>query len=373
MKLSDVSVTRPVFASVLSLLLLAFGLVSYDRLSLREYPQIDPPVVSIDVTYPGAPANIVETRITQILEDRISGIEGIEYISSSSTDGRSRVTVVFTIDRDIDGAANDIRDRIAGVADNLPEGAEPAEVRKADSSSQVVIWQNLASAEMTVPELTDYAKRYLRDQYSTLDGVAAVLVGGGQQYALRIWLDRQALAARQLSVSDVESALRAENLELPAGRLESDDMMFRARVTRHFEKPSDFSELVIAEGDNGYLIRLGDVARVEMGLVEERNLFRGDGVPMVGIGVMKQSTANTLGVTQEVQALTKRINPTLPKGMHIHQSYDASVFIKASIDEVFSTLLIAVLCVVLVIYLFLGSLRAMIIPAVTVPVSLIAT
>ena len=373
MLLSDISVKRPVFASVISLLLIAFGLVAFDRLSLREYPDIDPPVVTVEVNYPGAPANIVETRVTEIIEERISGIEGIEFIESSSQDGESNVTIEFSIDRDIDSAANDVRDRIAGVQDNLPEEAEPPEVQKVDSSNDVVIWQNLASERMSVPELSDYARRFLVDQYSTLDGVARVRVGGSQSYAMRVWLDRMALAARNLSVSDVEQSLRAENIELPAGSLESDERVFKARVNRQFNTPEDFASLVLAQGDDGYLIRLGDVARVELGLQEDRTMFRGNTIPMVGIGVVKQSTANTIEVARSVKALTERMNRNLPEGMSIEQSYDASVFIESSIDEVYLTLFIAIACVIAVIYIFLGSLRAMLIPAITVPVSIIAT
>lgn len=373
MLLSDVSVKRPVFASVISLLLIAFGLVSYSRLSLREYPDIDPPVVTVEVEYPGAPANIVETRITQVVEERIAGIEGIEFIESSSQDGQSRVTIEFSIDRDIDSAANDVRDRISGIADNLPDEAEPAEVQKVDSSDDVIIWQNLASDNMSVPELTDYAERYLVDQYSTLDGVARVRVGGGLNYAMRVWLDRQEMAARGLSVSDIESALRSENIELPAGSLESDERMFKARVDRNFKEPDDFKRLVIGEGDDGYLLRLGDVARVELGVVEDRTIFRGNEVPMVGVGIIKQSTANTVDVANATIKMTEKLNKNLPEGMQILQSYNSAVFIEASIKEVYSTLFIAVGCVVLMIYLFLGNVRAMLIPAVTVPVSLIAT
>lgn len=373
MVISDISVKRPVFASVISLLLIAFGLISFDRLPLREYPDIDPPVVTVEVSYPGAPANIVETRITEVIEERISGIEGIEFIESTSEDGESNVTIEFSVNRDIDAAANDVRDRISGIADNLPEEAEPAEVQKVDSSDDVIVWQNLVSDRKTVPELTDYAERYLVDQYSTLDGVARVRVGGSQNYAMRVWLDRQDLAARNLSVSDVENALRSENIELPAGSLESDETLFKARVDRNFKTPEDFRNLVLKEGEDNYLVRLGDVARVEMGVVEDRTFFRGNQVPMVGIGIIKQSNANTIAVANAVLELTDRLNKNLPEGMSIEQSYNAAVFIEASIKEVYKTLFIAIACVVFVIYLFLGNVRAMIIPAVTVPVSIIAT
>jgi multidrug efflux pump len=373
MILSDISVKRPVFASVISLLLVVFGVVSFQRLSLREYPDIDPPVVTVEVTYPGAPANIVETRITQIIEERIAGIEGIDYIQSSSSDGQSNVTIEFSIDRNIDAAANDVRDRIAGVSDDLPDEADPPEVQKVDSNDDVIVWQNLVSDRMTVAELTDYAQRFLVDQYSTLDGVARVRVGGGLRYAMRIWLDRQELAARQLSVRDVERALRAENVELPAGTFESEQRLFRARVQRNFKDPKDFARLVVAQGDDDHLIRLSDIARVELGVVEDRTFFRGNEVPMVGIGVIRQSTANTIDVADAVVSLTNRLNQNLPEGMSIEQSYNAAVFIKASIAEVYKTLFLSIACVVLVIYLFLGSFKAMIIPAVTVPISLVAT
>ena len=373
MILSDVSVTRPVFASVLSLLLIAFGLVAFDRLPLREYPDIDPPVVSVETVYPGASANVVESRITQVIEDRISGIEGIRYIESVSEDGRSAITVEFDVDRDIDGAANDMRDRVSTVFDDLPDEADPPEIQKVDSNEDVIMWLNLVSDRMTVPELSDYARRYLVDRFSVLDGVARVRVGGGQTFAMRIWLDRKALAARGLSVSDVETALRAENLELPAGSLDSTDRQFTVRVQRAFVAPADFARLVLSRGDGGYLVRLGDVARVEKGAEETRTFFRGNGVPMVGIGIIKQSTANTIDVADAAKAEMERVNASLPAGMEIKQSYDTSVFVKGAIAEVYKTLGIAIALVVSVIFLFLGSVRAMLVPAVTVPVSLVAT
>ena len=373
MKLSDLSIRRPVLATVMSLLLVAFGLVSFDRLPLREYPDIDPPVVSVDTVYPGASANVVETRITQLIEDRVAGVEGIESIASSSEDGRSRITIEFAIGRDIDGAANDIRDRVSGVLDQLPVEAEPPDIQKVDSNDDVIMWLNLVSDRMTVPELTDYARRYMVDRFSVLDGVARVRVGGQQTYAMRVWIDRNALAARELTVADVEAALRSENVELPAGSVESVDRQFSVRTERNFRTPEEFARLVIDRGEDGYLVRLGDVARVELGTEENRTVFRGNGVPMVGLGIIKQSTANTVAVADRAKAERDRLNPTLPEGMELKQSYDTSVFIKDAIKEVYKTLAIAIALVVLVIFLFLGSARAMLVPAVTVPVSLIAT
>ncbi len=373
MVISDISVKRPVFASVIALVLVIFGVVSFDRLALREYPDIDAPIVSIETTYPGASASVVETRITRVIEDRIAGVEGIRFIDSNSSDGQSEISIEFGIDQDIDVSANDIRDRISGILDNLPEDADPPEVQKADSNNDVIMWFNLAAEDLTSPELSDYADRYLVDRFSALDGVARVRVGGARNYALRVWIDRRALAARGLTVSDIERALRSENIEAPAGSLESQRRTFTVRIDRPFQTPEDFAALVLAEGSDGYQVRLGDVARVERGTEEDRNMFRGNGVQMVGLGIIKQSTANTVDVANAARDLVDRINDTLPEGMIIARSFDSSVFISASIREVYITLGIAVCLVTLVIFLFLGSVRATLIPAITVPISIVAS
>lgn len=373
MILSDLSIKRPVFAAVLSLLLIAFGVISYTTLPLREYPDIDPPVVSIETTYPGASANVVETRITEIIEERIAGVEGIRQIQSTSEDGESTIDVEFSVDRDIDAAANDIRDRVSGILDNLPDEADPPDIQKVDSNDDVIMWLNLASPDLTVPELTDYAERYLVDRFSVLDGVARVRVGGAQTYAMRIWIDRDALASRNLTINDVEDALRAENVELPAGSIESEDRQFTVRIDRAFRSAEDFEKLVLREGETGHLVRLGEVARVAKEARESRTSFRGNGEAMVGLGIIKQSRANTIAVARAAREEAARLNPTLPEGMEIKQSYDTSVFIESALREVYQTLFIAIGIVILVIYLFLGNVRATIVPAVTVPVSLIAT
>ncbi|MCD8525838.1 MAG: efflux RND transporter permease subunit [Alphaproteobacteria bacterium] len=374
MILSDTSITRPVFASVLSLLLIAFGIVAFDRLPLREYPDIDPPVVTVQTNYPGAAANVVESRITKLIEERIAGVEGIKFMESSSTDGRSSISVEFNIGRDIDGAANDIRDRVAGISNNLPEEADPTGGAKSDSSDDVILWLNLSSSDMTVPELTDYADRYLVDRFSVLDGVARIRIGGQQIYAMRVWIDRVALAARNLTVNDIENALRAENVELPAGSIESQERQFTVRVERAFRTAEDFASLVLARGDDGYLVRLGDVAQVVRATEEDRTMFRGNGIAMVGIGIIKQSTANTLEVVRAALQERERINDgSLPEGTVLEISYNTAVFVENAIEEVYKTLFIAIALVVIVIYLFLGSLRAVIVPAVAVPVSVIST
>lgn len=372
MILSDISVKRPVFAAVISLLLIAFGIVSFTRLSLREYPDIDPPIVSISVDYPGASASIVESRVTEVIESRISGIGGIDFIESSSEDGRARITLQFFVGVDIDAAANDVRDKISGVMDNLPEEADPPEVQKVDSSDDVIIWLSLTSSRHSIAELTDYANRYLVDQFSIIDGVSQVRVSGAQTYAMRVWIDRTQLAARGLTVTDVESALRAENVELPAGNIESLDRQFTVRMSRVFKDADQFANLVIGRGDDGYLIRLKDVARVERGAEEDRTMFRGNNVPQVGLGIIKQSTANTISVARAAQAKAEQINSSLPEGMQIQERYDTSVFVEQAVHEVYVTLGIAMVLVVIVIFLFLGTINATIIPAIAAPVSLIS-
>jgi multidrug efflux pump len=361
-----------VFATVLSLLLIVLGLMSYSRLTLRELPAIDPPVVSVDVAYPGASASVVETRITQILEDAVAGIEGIETLQSRSVNGRSTVTIEFTLDRDIEAAANDVRDAVSRVLDRMPEEADPPEVEKADSDSEVIMWLNMSSSRMDTLQLTDYADRYVVDRLSALNGVSQVRVGGQQRYAMRIWLDRDALAARGLTAADVEQALRAENIELPAGRIESSDRDFTLRVERGYNRPEDFAQIPLGKGADGYVVRLGDVARAELASSERRAYFRSNGQPNVGLGIVKTSTANSLDVARAARAEAERIQKTLPEGTRIFVAFDSTVFIDAAVERVWTTLFEAIALVLLVIWLFLGSVRAALIPAVTVPVCLIA-
>lgn len=373
MFLSDVAVKRPVVATVLSLVLTVCGLVAFEQLPLRQYPDIDPPVVSITTVYPGASANIVETRVTELIEERISGVEGIDTVQSVSRDGSSGVTITFLTSRDIDAAANDVRDRVAGILDDLPPEAESPDIGKQDADQDVMLWLNLISDRMTVPELTDYARRYLTDRFSVLPGVARIRIGGQQNFAMRIWLDRRQMTARGITSQDIEAKLRGNNLELPAGTLESSTRQFTVRLDRSFKAANDFNNLVLAEGDDGYLVRLSDVARVEFGTEEYRSAFRGNGVPQVGLGIIRQSTANTLDVARGAKALGEKISATLPEGMEITLSYDTSVFIEGAINEVYKTLAIAIGLVIVVIFIFLGSARSVLVPAVAVPVSIIGT
>lgn len=373
MLLSDISVKRPVFASVVNLILIVFGIVAITLLSLREYPDIDPPIVSINTNYPGASANIVETRITQLLEDRISGIEGIKNITSTSRNGRSNISIEFNLARNIDAASNDVRERVSRALNNLPDQAEPPEVSKSDSDENVIVWYNLRSDNLSVMELTDYADRFIVDRLSIAEGVARIQIGGGRNYAMKIWLDRNAMAAREITVTDIERVIRSENVELPAGQLESNQRDFEVRVARTFLSPDDFAQLTIKADASGYLIKLGEVAHVELAAEDDQTEFRGDGVNMIGLGVIKQSKANTLEVARSAGKAIERIEQTLPENMFIVPSYDSSVFIEESINEVYNTLGIAMAMVVIVIYLFLGNVRATLIPALTVPVSLVAS
>ncbi len=373
MILSDLSVKRPVFATVLNLLIITFGIVAFLMLPLREYPDIDPPIVNISTSYPGASSAIVETKITQLLEDRISGIEGVKTINSNSRVGRSSITIEFNLDRDIDAATNDVRDRISRALNNLPEQADPPEVSKANDDESVIVWFVLQSEIMSTLELTDYANRYIVDRFAVVDGVARVRVGGGRIYAMKIRLNRASMAARDITVQDIESTLRDENVELPAGRIESVDRDFSIRVERSYLTEQDFANMVINHSESKSVVRLGDVAEVFIGAQDDENMFRGNGKNMVGLGVIKQSKANTLDVVKTARKEMIAIRDSLPVGTTITNSYDSSVFIQGSIDEVYNTLIIAMLMVVLVIFLFLGNVRATLIPAVTVPVALIGS
>ncbi|MEP5764289.1 MAG: efflux RND transporter permease subunit [Halieaceae bacterium] len=373
MWISDVSVKRPVMATVFSALLVAFGVIAFDRLPLREYPDIEPAVVSVNTNYSGASAAVVENKITEIIEDRIAGVEGIKSISSTSQDGRSRIRIEFNLGRDIDNAANDVRDRVSRTVNNLPEEADPPEVLKAGDDDTVIYWVHLVAPAMNALELTDYVRRYLEDRFSAVEGVSRVRVTGQQVYSMRIWIDRDALVARRLTVSDVEEAIRRQNIELPAGTLQSVERDFVIRVERAYQSAEDFQKLVLRRGDDGYLVRLSDVARVELGSAERRSLFRGNGKSMVGMGIVKQSTANALTVARAVNAEIDRVNAQLPEGMELIKSYDKSLFVEAAVKEVYRTLIIAAALVVLVIFLFLGDPRSVLVPAATVPISLIST
>ncbi|GAB3104834.1 efflux RND transporter permease subunit [Lysobacter terrae] len=372
MLLSDVSIKRPVFATVMSLILIVLGVVSFTRLPLRELPDVDPPVVSVNTSYTGASAAVVESRITQVLEDAISGIEGVDLITATSRNGRSDINIEFTLTRDIEGAANDVRDAISRVSNRLPEDVDPPQVAKQDSDSSPIMFLNLSDPRLSAQDLTDYADRNLVDQFSAIDGVSSVFIGGGQRYAMRVWLDANALSARGLTAEDVGTALRRENIELPGGSIESQTREFALRVMRGYQTPESFQQLVVGKGSDGHVITLGEVAKVELASEERRAYYHGNGVPQVGLAIVATSTANSLEVARNVRALVERISPTLPQGMQMSIPYDTTVFTDAAVHEVYKTLIEAIVLVLLVVFVFLGSVRAALIPAVTVPVCITA-
>jgi len=371
--ISDQSVRRPVFATVISALLVILGLAALGSLPVRQYPDVESPVVSIETTYRGASAEVIETKVTQVIEDVVAGIEGIEKLTSTSRDERSDIRIEFRLDRDIDAAANDIRDRVSRVLDQLPVEADPPEIAKVDTSSQAVMYLNLTSDRHSGLELTDYADRYLIDRFSTVPGVARVQISGARRYAMRVWLSREALAARALTVTDVENALRAENVELPAGRLESRSREFTLRTATGFATEEDFRKLVVWRGPEGERVTLGEVAEVRIGADNERSIARANGVDAVSLAVEQLSKANSVAVSREVQREMEAVASELPDGMVLQINFDRAEFLEASMREVYRALFIAIALVLVVIYLFLGSFRVTLIPAVVVPVSVVAT
>ncbi|MGH7274359.1 MAG: efflux RND transporter permease subunit [Nitrospiria bacterium] len=370
MVISDLSIRRPVLATVMSLMLVLIGIISYQRLSVREYPNIDPPVVSVRTVYPGASAEIIESQVTRPLEESLAGIEGIKAMKSVSREEVSQITVEFILRRDIEAAANDVRDRVARVRGRLPDDVEEPIVAKIEADAFPILWLAFSSDRHSALEITDYADRSVKDRLQTLPGVASVMIGGERRYAMRIWLDRERLAAYGLTPPDVENALRRQNVEVPSGRIESTQREFTVLTETDLRTPEEFNQLIIREV-KGYPIRLTDVGYAEIGAADERNAVRVNGKPAVGLGVVKQSTANTLAVAQAVKAELPKIIASLPPGMKLQIGFDSSVFIEESIKEVFRTLAQALLLVVLVIFLFLRSGRATLIPLVTIPVSLI--
>jgi multidrug efflux pump len=372
MKLAEMSVRRPVLATVMSLLLLILGVAAAFGLSLREFPDIDRPVVNIETRYRGASSDVIESRITQIIENEISGIEGVERLNSSSRDERSQINVEFSLERDLDAAANDVRERLSRVAQRLPDEADPPQITKVDSGTDPIMWINISSTQRSITELTDYIERYLVDQFATLEGVANVRVNGGRRYAMRVWLSREGLAARQLTVADVENSLLRENVELPAGRLESTEREFTLRTDTSLRTQEDFRNLVVGRGADGYLVRLAEVAEVHLASEDDRSISRSNGVIGTSIAIIPQSKANVLATSSAVEKRLEEVQRTLPKDLTAEINIDNGIFIAASLKNVVFALSETLILVLIVIFLFLGSLRATLIPAVTIPVSIVA-
>ena len=370
MILSDVSIKRPVFATVMSLMLVLLGVISYQRLSVREYPNIDAPVVSVRTVYPGASAEIVESQVTKPLEDALSGIEGIRTLKSVNREEVSQITIEFTLERDTDASANDVRDRVARTRGRLPEDVKEPVVAKIEADAQAIIWIAFSSDKHDALAITDYASRYVKDRLQSLPGVASVIIGGERRYAMRMWLDRERLGAYGITAKDVEDALKKQNLEIPSGRIESQQREFSVLAQTDLRTAEDFDRLFIREV-NGYPVRFKDIGHVELGAADERNAVRVNGKPAVGLGVVKQSTANTLAVAQAVKKELPGIEASLPEGMKLQIGFDSSVFVEKSISSVYKTIAEALGLVILVIFFFLRSWRATLIPFVTIPVSLI--
>ena len=370
MVLSDISIRRPVFATVVNLVILLVGFICYDRLAVRLIPKVDTPVVTVATTYPGASAQVVESQITTPIEEQLSGIEGIDYIGSVSREESSQITVRFRLDRDPDSAAADVRDRVALARDFLPQEAREPVVQKQEADAQPIIYLAFSSDRHSELEIADVAERLVKDRVQNIAGVAQAQVYGNK-YAMRVWLDPARLAAYSMTPADVEAALRKQNVEIPAGRIESTQREFSVLSETDLKTPEQFGAIVLRSGADGYSVRISDVARVELGADQARFRARYNGRNAVPLGVVKQATANPLAISEGLQKLLPEITRTLPAGMKVEIAYDSTIFIERSIGEVYTTIAEAMVLVVIVIFLFLRSGRATLIPIVTIPVSLI--
>ena len=369
MVLSEISIRRPVLAWVMNLVIVLIGIICYQRLAVRLIPNVDVPVVTVATGYPGANAQVIESQITKPIEDALSGIEGIDFIQSVSRAESSQVTVRFRLDRDADAAASDVRDRVAQARGALPDEASEPIVQKQEADAQPIIYLAFSSDRHSLIEIADFATRVVKDRVQNIPGVAQAQVYGNR-YAMRIWLDPEKLAAVSLAPSDVEAALRTQNIEIPAGRVESRSREFTVLSETDLRTPEQFAQIVLSQ-QNGYLVKLGDVAKVELGADSSRFRARFNGNNAIPLGIVKQAVANPLEISAALKQMLPEITRTLPQGMKVEIAYDSTIFIQRSIHEVFVTVGIAVLLVVLVIFLFLRSWRAVIIPLVTIPVSLI--
>jgi len=370
MTLPELCVRRPVFATVLSLVILLIGLISYQRLSIREYPRIDDPIVSVSTTYRGASAEVIESQVTKIIEDSLSGIEGVQQMTSQSRSERSQITVRFRLNRDPDSAAADVRDKVSRVRGRLPNEVEEPIIAKVEADSQSVLSIAVQAGSLTPLQASDYINRYIKPRLSVLPGAAEVRVFGERVTSMRINIDRTRLAGYRLTVQDVEDALRRQNAEIPAGRIESTAREFTVVAETGVQTPEQFSNVIVANV-GGYPVRIRDLGSVAIGALNERTISRFNGKPSLNIGIVKQAVANPLDLSREVRREVAKMNENLPSGMKLVIGYDTSTFIERSISSVFITMVEAIGLVVLVIFFFLRSLRATIIPIVTIPVSLI--
>jgi multidrug efflux pump len=370
MQLPEICIKRPVFATVLSLAILLIGLISYQRLPVREYPRIDEPVVSVSTTYRGASAEVVESQVTKILEDSLAGIEGVEVMTSQSRSETSRINVRFTLKRDPDSAAADVRDKVARVRAKMPDTIDEPVIAKVEADSQPIIYIAVEAGSLSAIEASDYVHRYVQPRLSVLPGASDVRIFGERQVSMRVNIDRTRLAGYRLTAQDVEDAITRQNAEIPAGRVESSTREFTVVAETDLSTPEQFNNIIVANV-GGNPVRIKDIGNAEIGAVDERTVSRFNGKPSLNIGVIKQAVANPLDLSNAVRAEVVRMNQSLPPGMKLVVAYDTSVFIDRSIHSVFETIGEAILLVVLVIFCFLRSLRATVIPIVTIPVALV--
>ena len=370
MTLPEICIKRPVFATVLSIGILLVGAISFTRLSVREYPKIDEPIVNVETVYRGASADVIESQVSKVLEDSISGIEGVDVILSTSRSEVSNVTVRFKLSRDPDAAAADVRDKVARVRGRLPQDIDEPIIAKTEADAFPIMWIGFTSDRHSRLEVSDYATRNIRPRMQTLPGAADVRVFGERRPSMRVWLDRGKLASYKLTPADVEDAIRRQNVEIPAGRIESRAREFAVLSQTDLYTPEQFGAAVIRDA-GGIQVRIRDVARVELAPASERIVSRFNGRPSVSLGVVRQSTANALDLSRGARAAIAEIGKTLPEGMKLQLSFDSSVFIEESVSAVMKTIVEAILLVALVIFVFLRNVRATMIPLVTIPVSLI--
>jgi multidrug efflux pump len=372
MRLSETSIRRPVLASMISAALVLFGVIGYTRLSVREFPDIDPPVISVTTTLPGANPQVVETAVTDVLEEELSTIQGLRTLSSTSLEQLSLITLEFNLNRKVEDAAQDVRDKVSRARGRLPEDILEPVIAKQDADAQPFMWLSLSGANYDLMLLSDVADRLVKARLQSLEGVGSAGIYGERRYAMRVWVKPNELSARGLTVQDVESAIRARNVEIPAGRIESVRREFSVRSLGELKTPQEFQELVVTS-QGSQLIKLKDVARVELGPEDVRSALRYNGNPAVAIGVIRQSKANLIEVAARIRDELPAIRQTLPAGVDIEMAFDQSVFVTHSIDDAQMTLVIAAILVVLIIFVFLRNLRATIIPGLAIPTSIVAT
>ena len=370
MSLSSLSIRRPVLAIVMSIAILVFGILGYTFLGVREYPSVDPPVITVSTNYVGANADVIESQITEPLEESINGIAGIRSLTSTSRDGRSTITVEFDINVDLETAANDVRDRVSRAISNLPPDVESPIVSKADADATPIVFLNIQSDTRNLLQLTEIANNVFKERLQTIPGVSEVRVWGEKKYAMRLWMDPAKLAAYNLTPLDVKNALSRENVELPTGSIEGNNTELSIRTIGRLQTEDEFNNLIISSA-NGSIIRFRDIGRAELGAENLRTVLKRDGIPMVGVVLVAQPGANNIAITDEFYKRVDQIKKDLPSDIKTGIGFDVTTYIKESINEVEQTIFLAFSLVVIIIFLFLRDWRTTIIPVIAIPISLI--